>query len=167
MSHGSPVPGVVLTVIENGWPTGTTVGLAPTPQLALPSSFWMAFSASARPAPKMVSRPGVPRSTAVSRSAWRSIGVNSGSRYAGFDWIASAATAAAWGAAAEVPKNGLSPLLGERVVWTPSLPVRSGWGRTWNVGKSSRLSPSELNGSWVVGSLAGDAATARVSGTPG
>ncbi len=39
----------------------------------------------------------------------------------------SAATAAAWGAAADVPKNGLRPEPGGKVVLTPSAAAMSGF----------------------------------------
>src|SRR3954464_4174623 len=43
--------------------------------------------------------------------------------------LSSAATAAAWGAAAEVPKNGFNPLPDGKVVLTPSGAAIDGWRR--------------------------------------
>ena len=56
----------------------------------------------------------------------------------GFLLRRSAATAAEWGAAADVPKKGSNPA---RVVMTPSKAAKSGFGRSIIEGKKMRLGP--------------------------
>src|SRR5262245_58568702 len=73
-----------------------------------------------------------------------------------------AATAATWGAAAEVPQKGFQS---GRLVATQSAPVRSGLRRTSIEGMNSVTGPCELKGSMVAGSSAGAAATVSTSGT--
>src|SRR5262249_14771087 len=74
--------------------------------------------------------------------------------------MTSAAMAATWGAAAEVPQKGSRTL-----VDTQSTPVTSGLGRAWNVGNTIDDGPAELYGSISVGVTASVAATVTTSGT--
>src|SRR5262245_7439010 len=92
------------------------------------------------------------------------------------DWVSngladftSAATDAADGAAAEVPKNGFKPELAGKVVCTPSAPVMSGLLRTVppveekfpgvialpSALKMTRRGPSEVNNSTLFAELNG------------
>src|SRR5262245_19346705 len=66
----------------------------------------------------------------------------------GFLLKRSAATAATCGAAADVPKKGLSPP-GGSVVMTPSNPARSGFDRVSGTGKKIFTGPCELKSSTV------------------
>src|SRR5262245_17212880 len=117
------------------------------------------LTASARPDPKLASNPAAPRSRAVAlRAPARACGLVPGPMRCS----AMAATAAAWGAAADVPKNGLKP---GRLVATPSTAFRSGLVRVCGSGNRMVTGPAELKSSTMLGLLAGDADTARTSGT--
>ena len=101
--------------------------------------------ASTTPCPKLLSTPGVPRSTAATRRmlAMRVLLTAPGPPAAS---MSSAATAATCGAAAEVPKNGVKS---GREVLTPSAAATSGLVRTSWVGKKSSHGPCELKPSSV------------------
>src|SRR5262249_60010521 len=112
---------------------------------------WMAAAAWIRPDPVSPSTPGGPMSTAVfSRAEYRVIGERPACR-----WNSSAATAAACGALADVPKNGE-----KIVVATPSGATISGLLRItgaatrWPVA-SNRIGvgPAAENGSGTGGTL--------------
>ena len=130
-----------------------------------------AENASRRPAPALSSAPGAPMSTAVARRRfWICAGVS-----AGFRASMSAAAAAEWGAAAEVPKNrhaggqrGNPPAF---EMLTPSKATMSGFGRVSGAGKKMRAGPCELYGSTVASaasetSIAPTATASRSAGCP-
>ncbi len=107
----------------------------------------------------MLSGPNAPKSTALFLSAfatWVGVRVGLASRR-------SAATPAAWGAAAEVPGKVPGEKLGKSpapVIEIISGATKSGFNLLLGEGKKIERGPWELKGSIVSGSLAGTAPTA-------